>query len=254
MRNYVEDSPMQYTLRLATYALPIVQVFGARSVDSSIEIITFADQIWFATGAVAIISYLVVIALRHSLGFRFNLLPRRRQNYYTYLSRTDEKSFSKDEIKAYKLEHDCPRSPVVITDRNIWVFTVPLMVLSLGAFLWIGTHYRQPVPAALQTLQAISYALFMISAIFQIALPYSRQTLIKQDAFARRNRLNKIRRLLMDGNAVANIYSMEIISMNEINRSDLIKVLHTEVKINDQPYTVISDLYADWIESVNPIP
>ena len=247
-----ETSLAQYVLRLSAYALPLLQIFGSRFVGDHTSVIKFSDILSLIAVTTAVLGYVAVIALRYNYRFRWPLSSKKkRRNYYTYLNRTDEGVFSKDEIKAYISKHSSPIRPKYITNSNIYLLTMPLMLVCLTIFAGIGVSSTGSVSLWVQVAQIFFYMLLVVIATVQLALSYAQNTHIERDSLARQQRLGKLKNMLSNCGGVASP-SIEIISTHEVKGRDGVGELCTRVKIGDKPYIMTSDLYADWLMALHP--
>ena len=251
MYKQTNTSLAQYALRISAYALPLLQIFGSMFIDTNTDVIKFGKILPLIAATTAVLGYVAVIALRYNYKFEWSLSKKKRQNYYTYLSRIDKNTFSQDEIKAYISKHDSPARPRYITNRNVHLLTIPIMSVCLTIFAGIGIGNTEFTSLSIQVTQVFFYMLLVVTAAAQLALSYAESIHIERDNLARQHRLEKLENLLAPRGGVTSP-NIEIISTYESEGRDGVGELCTRVKIGDKPYIMTSDLYADWLMALHP--
>ena len=218
--------------------LPILQVFTGLLPSNARTLILFNDQFLIVSVFAAIISYILIVAFKNTVWFKFTFQFRKHNKYVRQMIATAPGVMSEVEMREFIKNDKFVTEPQYITPLNVYNVLIPTTIASLLIFVFLGLFFPGTPQDAIIFIQATIY-IFLVS-IISLTLGVFYINEINKNKRENNDKISweMIKNLLFARQALPELPTISFVaSFNVSNSAD--GRIRTIIKVNEDSYYAV---------------
>jgi hypothetical protein len=235
---------------LLALLLPLVQFFFNFIPDQTQTIFLIKDQFLVVSVIAALFAYLLIIAFKNTIWFRFAFNRWKHKKYQNYTHLIDPNVYDEDEIKkAVKAKRVDP--PFYLEPTNAYYVLIPTVFVLMIIFLGLGLFFQNTTNTLLIYLQALTYILLVSLTSLTLAAFYINDTNRRKRENINKEKYSRVLQLLFDNHALEEYPNIEFLGQGQLDFNSL----NTVIRVNgEKAYNIKTDTEANVLQFVELIP
>jgi hypothetical protein len=244
------NSTFQNFSTLLALLLPILQLFFKFLPEQSKNIFLIKDYFLVISIISAIFAYLLIIGFKNTVWFQFTFNRKQDKKYKEYLSKINSTVYNQDEIRENTKKYFA-QTPYYINSGNVYYLLIPVVLILMIVFLWLGLMFSKGPSTGVIFAQAITYILLVALTSLTLAAFYINDSNNRKREAIKKEKYKRVVQLLYESRALPEFPVVEFLGQGQLT----FDTLTTVVKVNQgKVYKVDSDADAGILHTVEEIP